>query len=192
MLPITELLYGLGPACVLTAIVYMCFMHAFWVLEGGDLLQEMFHRTFTTLFTGALPSTTQNCTVGLMLLTYIAILFFSVFILNIFIGVISDQYLQAKDRVESRYQQRLCKKCCDYLLRTCLMPTIPMLHLAVVPVVVCLGLALVSMQALGLMQGSPVVCSTWLEPLCLLIMAFMLYQNPQAPKHNQDDLTKYY
>eukprot|EP00928_Gymnodinium_smaydae_P063674 TRINITY_DN47184_c0_g1_i1.p1 TRINITY_DN47184_c0_g1~~TRINITY_DN47184_c0_g1_i1.p1 ORF type:complete len:794 (+),score=140.42 TRINITY_DN47184_c0_g1_i1:150-2531(+) len=181
MLPITEIFYSLGPTATLTITGYVAFTHAFFIMKGGmqspaDLLME----SFATLFTGALPSS-EDVGTGELVLTVFAVVFFLVFILNIFIGVISEQYALAKDRVPQRYQQVIASECFRFLLRAKCIPNVPCLHRVVWPLSFLCVVAMAVIQAMGLLSEAPVKGSMQATIICIAALHFLSYQFEEAP-----------
>jgi len=121
-LPITDLAYGLGPSLVLTVIAACAFLHALFKLKENQGIPPavIIHESFTTLFTSELTSPDfehPELMLRQNLFAYVCVLIFSLFFLNIFIGVISEAYAEAKENVVKRYQQDLAEVCTRYLLR---------------------------------------------------------------------------
>ncbi|CAL1155651.1 unnamed protein product [Cladocopium goreaui] len=82
--------------------------------------QSVFH-TFDTLITQGLPKEPPRDMLQLSLL-YAGVLFFSIFVMNIFIGVISEQYTKEKEQVAEMFQSLRASSCYTFLLRMCVIP----------------------------------------------------------------------
>lgn len=127
LLPIIRLAAGLGPATGVTLIAFGAFMHSFYLVDGHNhhLWPDIILESFTTLITGAIPEVDtegpQSDNLRLVLIL-VAVLFFSVFILNIFIGVMGELYLKEKTRASLTFWQLQANSCFQYLLRCRVLP----------------------------------------------------------------------
>ncbi|CAE7368491.1 unnamed protein product [Symbiodinium sp. CCMP2592] len=125
LLPIMDLASGLGPSLFVTAIAYGAFTHAFYVVRGSAqaLWPSVSTDTFAVLITAALPETAEGVSALELVLVLVAVLFFTVLIMNVFIGVICDLYNRAKEQAELQFQKRRAESCLLYLLRMQLIPS---------------------------------------------------------------------
>lgn len=125
LLPIMDLASGLGPSLFVTAIAYGAFTHAFYVVRGSAqaLWPLVSTDTFAVLITAALPETAEGVSALELVLVLVAVLFFTVLIMNVFIGVICDLYNRAKEQAELQFQKRRAESCLLYLLRMQLIPS---------------------------------------------------------------------
>lgn len=127
LLPIIKLAAGLGPATGVTLIAFGAFMHSFYLVDGSNqnLWPDVLLESFTTLITAAMPEVDtegpQSDNLRLVLIL-VAVLFFSVFILNIFIGVMGELYLKEKVRAPLTFWQLRANSCFQYLLRCRVLP----------------------------------------------------------------------
>merc|ERR1712007_231532 len=188
-----ELATGLGPAGVLTLVGFSAFTHAFFIIKGGEEnFGDLVLESFTTLFTGGLPSSAQVDEVYL-LLTYASVIVFSLFFLNIFIGVISEQYTLAKEQVPRRFQQVLAGECSKYLLRAVRLPNIRALRRCSWPLIILLVLVMLALQVYGLYDGRPLPYTGGIFIFCIAAMIWLSYQHDVAPwKGRPDDGERFY
>eukprot|EP00439_Symbiodinium_sp_Y106_P036990 s4334_g4.t1 len=100
LLPLQKLATGLLPAMTFTLVGFCALTHAMYAVqvEANHLWPDTLFDTFTTLITQGLPEKPPDDILELLVL-YGGVLFFSVFVLNIFIGVIGEQYSKEKDQV---------------------------------------------------------------------------------------------
>ncbi|CAJ1431768.1 unnamed protein product, partial [Effrenium voratum] len=124
LLPIIDLASGLGPSLFVTAISFGAFTHAFYLVRGSTqaLWPHISTDTFAVLITAALPESASNVATMELTLILVAVLFFSVLILNVFIGVICELYANAKERAPLAFKQRRALCCMLYLLRCRALP----------------------------------------------------------------------
>lgn len=183
ILPIKKLSKGIMPALFVTSIAFCAFTHAFYLVSGGafKLYPDVFLESFSSLITAALPADPDDVSNLKLLLVLSAVMYFSVFILNIFIGVISQLYGVEKERVDASFKQVRANSCLQFLLRCKVLPcrltskrggTI----LAVIAAVVAL-----SVQIYCFIEHS---FNPWLIPIFFFCqMAIMLgtYQDPDSP-----------
>ncbi|CAJ1338171.1 unnamed protein product [Effrenium voratum] len=113
LLPIIDLASGLGPSLFVTAISFGAFTHAFYLVRGSTqaLWPHISTDTFAVLITAALPESASNVATMELTLILVAVLFFSVLILNVFIGVICELYANAKERAPLAFKQRRALCC---------------------------------------------------------------------------------
>eukprot|EP00931_Biecheleriopsis_adriatica_P036761 TRINITY_DN21139_c0_g1_i1.p1 TRINITY_DN21139_c0_g1~~TRINITY_DN21139_c0_g1_i1.p1 ORF type:complete len:941 (+),score=161.90 TRINITY_DN21139_c0_g1_i1:93-2915(+) len=124
ILPIRRLARSLLPALLVTLVGFLAFTHASYAIEEHPrrLWPDQLAESFRVLITAALPSATEHTSGFHVFLTYMSVLMFTVFFLNIFIGVMSDQYIFEKERCELSFQQLRANSCLSYLLRTQVLP----------------------------------------------------------------------
>eukprot|EP00930_Biecheleria_cincta_P004974 TRINITY_DN1058_c0_g1_i1.p1 TRINITY_DN1058_c0_g1~~TRINITY_DN1058_c0_g1_i1.p1 ORF type:complete len:833 (-),score=117.70 TRINITY_DN1058_c0_g1_i1:183-2627(-) len=119
ILPIKNIAGGLMPAMFVTSIAFGSFTHAFYLVNGSsqNLYPDVFLESFTTLITASLPSTPDEDSSLKLILVLAAVMYFSVFILNIFIGVIGELYVSLKENVGITFKQVRAACCFNFLLR---------------------------------------------------------------------------
>mmetsp|Transcript_98926 Transcript_98926/g.236025 ORF Transcript_98926/g.236025 Transcript_98926/m.236025 type:complete len:806 (-) Transcript_98926:52-2469(-) len=128
ILPIRKMAMGLLPALVVTLVAFCAFTHAFYLVDGGAAVprvMDVVFETFATLMTAALPpdiSESQSKNQVKLILCLGAVSFFTVFILNIFIGVMGELYVKEKERAENTFKMYRAGSCYQYLLRCRVLP----------------------------------------------------------------------
>eukprot|EP00930_Biecheleria_cincta_P039218 TRINITY_DN26981_c0_g1_i2.p1 TRINITY_DN26981_c0_g1~~TRINITY_DN26981_c0_g1_i2.p1 ORF type:complete len:383 (-),score=70.75 TRINITY_DN26981_c0_g1_i2:19-1017(-) len=124
ILPIRNLSRGLMPALFVTGISFAAFTHAFYLADGSDerIFPDVFLDSFSALIAATLPGDPDEVTRLKLLLVLAAIMYFAVFILNIFIGVITQLYLAETDRVAITFKQVRASACLQFLLRCKILP----------------------------------------------------------------------
>lgn len=193
LLPIKRSAKGLMPVLIVTLVSFCAFMHAFYYVWANNNVDEVIYRSFSTLITAELPSRPQEKSLLEVLLTYGAVIFFSIFILNIFIGVIGQQYEQEQERVQVTLKHERAQCCLNFLLRARVLPCgLCSQHMA---------FALSSLAALGLLWlqlsgfdkelhwgvfsvhggHSPTMLRRSLFALLQMGMIVLQYQNYEAP-----------
>ena len=123
LLPLKKLAYGLLPAMSFTVLGFCAFSHAMCAVQvtPEHLWPHTFWYSFTTLITQGLPEQPPDDYLELMLL-YGGVLFFSIFVMNIFIGVISEQYASEKEQGDVMFERVRAHSCLNYLTRISLLP----------------------------------------------------------------------
>mmetsp|Transcript_158441 Transcript_158441/g.508251 ORF Transcript_158441/g.508251 Transcript_158441/m.508251 type:complete len:325 (+) Transcript_158441:74-1048(+) len=173
LLPLVDVVGGLLPSVALTVFVFCCYVHMRLYMLGdllpwGDIMKD----SFSTLFTGGLESSPFKLD---LMLTYGGVTIFTLFMLNIFIGVISEVYQDKEKIADQRYQQLLSEKCLSYLLRFRLMPTHHISYaLAIVSVVISFVVILV-IQTVSLVQRQRVQNSCAVFLVCMVVLDLVSY-----------------
>lgn len=123
LLPLHKLASGLMPAMTFTLVGFCTLSHAMYTvqLKPEHLWPQSVFHTFDTLITQGLPKEPPRDMLQLSLL-YAGVLFFSIFVMNIFIGVISEQYTKEKEQVAEMFQSLRASSCYTFLLRMCVIP----------------------------------------------------------------------
>ncbi|CAE7844259.1 unnamed protein product [Symbiodinium microadriaticum] len=123
LLPLQKLATGLLPAMTFTLVGFCALTHSMYAVqvEANHLWPDTLFDTFTTLITQGLPEKPPDDILELLVL-YGGELFFSVFVLNIFIGVIGEQYSKEKDQVGLMFISVRASSCLTYLLRIHVFP----------------------------------------------------------------------
>mmetsp|Transcript_123129 Transcript_123129/g.394292 ORF Transcript_123129/g.394292 Transcript_123129/m.394292 type:complete len:870 (-) Transcript_123129:141-2750(-) len=123
LLPIKRSAKGLLPVSIVTLVSFCAFMHAFQFVWGESKdYQKVIFKSFSTLITTELPAHPRLKSPLELVLTYGAVIFFSIFILNIFIGVIGQQYELEKERVQVTLKHERAQCCLNFLLRVRVLP----------------------------------------------------------------------
>eukprot|EP00439_Symbiodinium_sp_Y106_P059233 s161_g8.t1 len=123
LLPLQKLLMGLLPALALTVVCFGALTHAMYTVQvtADHLWPTTVFRTFATLITQGLPEHEPEDGLELLVL-YGGVLFFSIFVLNIFIGVIDEEYKNEKELSHLRFLGLRASSCLTYLLRVRVIP----------------------------------------------------------------------
>mmetsp|Transcript_11764 Transcript_11764/g.20833 ORF Transcript_11764/g.20833 Transcript_11764/m.20833 type:complete len:899 (-) Transcript_11764:46-2742(-) len=123
LLPIKKLASGLLPALSFTVVGYCGLTHAMYTVQEDPhrLWPDTEWKSFSTLITQGLPEKAPSDTLELLVM-YAGVSFFSVFVLNIFIGVIGEEYSHEKERVSLMFQNVRTSSCLTFLLRTLVLP----------------------------------------------------------------------
>lgn len=185
LLPITRIARGLLPAGTVALIGFCALTHSLFIMDTGENLKEngLVLNSFEMLIGGNIPDDLKKDadeSRGLLLFTYIAILAFTTFFLNIFIGVIGEQYGIHKGRCSLVFQELRAKICFTYLLRASVIPNgLCPKCLAQVAQVVC-GLVTMVLPLIMLSRihvpNSGIIFSG-----CFSIMILSCYQDPSLP-----------
>jgi len=120
LLPITQLARSLGPSTVVCITAMCAFTHAKWVMHKKALWPDTIYDSFSLLITAGLPA--QSAGNLDLVFAYGAVICFSVFFLNIFIGVLSEVYAAEKARVALNFQKQKCGHCLAFLTRAQVLP----------------------------------------------------------------------
>jgi hypothetical protein len=189
LLPISRLVLGLAPASMVALIGFCGVTHSLFVMEEQPLWPHIFYKSFNMLITAALPSPTTDT--FRLIFSYIAVLAFAVFFLNIFIGVISEDYSSEKASYARSYEEVRAVQCLAYLTRVKVIPCAALSKYqgyfgVLLTWVVALLLAMVSKKdgfMFNLDQQQMVIAyfST------LVTMFFCAYQNPNASWAQAED-----
>lgn len=127
LIPISNMANGVKPALLLLFVNFCAFSHAFYSLGGREkaFWPDVFFQSFSTLVTAALPEkpdvSSKDKTLEL-LLVYAAVLIFTVYILNLFIGIMAEQYIVEKDRCHLVLRQLRAQTCFSYLAKSRILP----------------------------------------------------------------------
>ena len=113
--PFLRLLSGLGPVLFIAHLAFLAFTHAFFSLQGGPLTLSLYG-SFVTLITAGMPGELSDDALEAVLL-YLAVSVFTIIILNIFIGVIGEEYSRLQEESVLSFRQQRAKICLDYMLR---------------------------------------------------------------------------
>ena len=82
---------------------------------------DVLFNSFVLLVTQGLPASPPEDTIKLLLL-YVGVLVFSVFVLNIFIGIISEELEHGREKTELLFHSARTASCSTFLLRVCVLP----------------------------------------------------------------------
>uniref|UniRef100_A0A7S2LNI9 Ion transport domain-containing protein n=1 Tax=Zooxanthella nutricula TaxID=1333877 RepID=A0A7S2LNI9_9DINO len=167
LLPIERLARGLGPATVVATISFCTFTHAFYALASwqDDYTTPIIQHSFKVLISGDIDVIGKGALPAV--LTYISVCVFTIFSLNIFIGVIGQNYTIQQNIGPLVVRNVRAQICSTYLLRASFIPQIFSERWALVLSVLAVGFAL-----------SLVIFTTVVAPISqtLLIPAFAVSQ----------------
>ena len=123
LLPLKRLLFGLAPTMFFTFLGFCTFTHAMFVADGrvDQAWSDVLFNSFVLLVTQGLPASPPEDTIKLLLL-YVGVLVFSVFVFNIFIGIISEQLEHGREQTELLFHSARTASCSTFLLRVCVLP----------------------------------------------------------------------
>lgn len=180
---------GLLPAVAVTLVWFCAFTHAFYTVQESGLDAEglparpqpiwpdTVFNSFNTLLTMALPDDPFRDNVQL-LLNMLAVCAFGVFILNIFIGVIGEQYSLQSELAPLTFQGVRASTCQGFLLRARVLPCGLCSTTAAAVSVGVAAATMVAAQVIGLHQGRALRCCGPLFVVCQGAMFLASYQNP--------------
>ncbi|CAE7830473.1 unnamed protein product [Symbiodinium sp. CCMP2592] len=171
--PFRNLLRGLIPALVITGIAFGAFSHAFFFL-GADSLDKSIYSSFITLITAGMPDEPEGDMLDVGLL-YMSVTFFSVFILNIFIGVLGEQYSIQKEHCVALFRRRRAELCLRYMQRMHCLQQFRVCSGALGHIVLAGSiLACLTLQGLTA-RGVAVLNDSWEFPVYLSVLLCMYY-----------------
>lgn len=183
LLPIQKLVYSLGPASVVTVVGFCAFTHAFYLAEGqhGVFWTKIVPQCFSTLISAELPNDVAQKDALQGSLTYMAAIIFSIFFMNVFIGVIGQQYEEKKEMCHLMFQHQRANACCNFLVRARVLPcSLASKTVATSAGVLGMG-CIVMVPGYGLMKREVL---PWTFSICVLLQMMIIlsaYQNPSAP-----------
>lgn len=186
MLPIKRLVWSLGPPILMTVIAFGCGMHMLHNLWGHCDWQDTFLKSFAILFTADVPNNPLVLVTSEVLVTYSAVLIFSVFLLNIFIGIIGTQYEVERLKTSKSFQQMRAERCRNFLVRAQALPcsicsenSAAAVSCAAILLTLALQVAtLTRSQEPQVLEHPLLIAGTLCS--CQLLLLFAAYQNPSA------------
>lgn len=122
MLPLKNLGWSLGPPILITAVCFSCCAHLLHNLQSSISWRETFFSCFALLITAKLPEQPQRLGALGVAFNCLAILIFSVFLMNIFIGILGTQYQLEKTKVNRTFQHLRAERCRNFLARARTLP----------------------------------------------------------------------
>ena len=120
LMPFTKLLWGLGPVLFIANVAFGAWAHAFFFLQKGSLKSSMYG-SYVTLITAGLPGALDEDPLEASLLL-IAVTIFTVVVLNIFIGVIGEEYSRLQQDSPQLFKQeraQMCRRAQRRYMRCC-------------------------------------------------------------------------
>ncbi|CAL1146119.1 unnamed protein product [Cladocopium goreaui] len=183
LLPIIDLASGLGPSLFVTFIAFGAFTHAFYLVRKASqaLWPQVSTDSFAVLITAALPERASDVGSMEFYLVLIAVLFFSVLIMNVFIGVICELYTSAKENAKLVFKRRRAESGMLYLLRSRVIPChIFSTHVAF-GIMTFAGVVALSIQVYCFMDHNFKVWVFWPFLACQVTIVAMGFQQPDIP-----------
>lgn len=188
LLPIMNLSRGLVPAGCVTLVGFMAFFHAFYSVHLGNKDgSEILFSCFSALFTGQLPEDPGHIDPLQLCLYYASILVFSVFFMNIFIGVIGEKYQAEKARCMWSFQCVRAAKCLTFLTHARVLPSAMCSRRIAYVLVASSMLVALSLQVYDMASGRPLPY-TWV--ILAVLQWFTLhaaYQDKEGCWHSAPD-----
>jgi len=183
LLPITQLAKSLGPSTVVCITGMCAFTHAKWVMHNKALWPDTIYDSFSLLITAGMPdlySQTDTPNIDLVF-AYGAVICFSVFFLNIFIGVLSEVYAAEKAKVALNFQKQKCGYCLAFLTRAQVLPG-RLLSAFAIPVVLLLTwavmTAIIVWRCLSTHSDNHQNFSFVVLVICQMVGLLVCYQDP--------------
>jgi len=183
LLPIQKLVHSLGPASIVTVVGFCAFTHAFYLAEGrqGVFWSYVVPQCFSTLISAELPKDVAQKDALQAFLTYGAVIVFSIFFMNVFIGVIGQQYEEKREVCHLMFQQQRASACCNFLVRArvlpCSLASQKRARVAGAAGVLCM----LCLLGHGLVERAVQPWSICLFILLQMMVLLSAYQNPSAP-----------
>eukprot|EP00438_Fugacium_kawagutii_P014044 Skav204151 [mRNA] locus=scaffold903:173810:176221:+ [translate_table: standard] len=170
LVPLQGLASGIMPALIFTLVGFCTLSHAHYTVGANPkpLWPETLFDSFTALITQGLPPTAPADPLELALL-YAGVLFFSILVMNIFIGIIGEQYSKQKEQVDHLFHTLRTSSCWTYLLRVCVIPCNLVTSTSAAIIAVCSITMTFGLQYLSLV-------SSWQLPGFLQFFAFFICQ----------------
>jgi len=167
---------------IVTVVAFCAFMHMFSIVQTASRsFAEVFFRNFTILITSGLPVDPNDLTSVQLALMFAAVTIFSVFILNMFITVIGEQFILESQNVHRSVTMLRSMHCEVHLLRAKLLPCALMTQ--TIAAILCI-FAMLSALLLQYCFFSHVQTPVWaaaLMVLCHVVMLIATFQDPDAP-----------
>lgn len=121
LLPITRLAEGLIPSSIVCCVAVFAAAHSKWVMDKLPLWPDTFYGTFSLLITASLPDVDSSD--FNLLFAFFAVMSFSVFFLNLFIGVIGENYTVERENSNVSMLRKKTGLCQTFMMRAMLLPT---------------------------------------------------------------------
>jgi len=171
LLPLHKVASGLLPAMTFTLVGFCALGHATYTVQTrpDHFWPDAVFSTFGQLMTQDWPKEPPEDWLELVLL-YAGVLFFSIFGLNIFIGVINDTYSKETEQVGEMFQRLRASSCYTYLLRMRVIPC----NLATAKWAIIIAFVAVILT-IALQVAS--IGYTWQLPGVYQLLAFILCQS---------------
>ncbi|CAE7254723.1 unnamed protein product [Symbiodinium sp. CCMP2592] len=154
LVPLQRLAKGLLPAMIFSMLSFGALTHAMYAvqLEAVRLWPNTLFLTFSRFIAQSLPEDSPSDTLELLVLSG-GTLFFSVFVLNIFVGVINELYEQENACAELSFANLRASSCLTFLFRVRVLPCVFVDRTTGVGVACGCMVLLLVMQVLALARG---------------------------------------
>eukprot|EP00929_Paragymnodinium_shiwhaense_P087001 TRINITY_DN47336_c0_g1_i4.p1 TRINITY_DN47336_c0_g1~~TRINITY_DN47336_c0_g1_i4.p1 ORF type:complete len:606 (+),score=70.23 TRINITY_DN47336_c0_g1_i4:538-2355(+) len=193
VVPIHRLLKSVVPAMLITLTAFVAIMQAMYCLrdeahsrDSALPLRTYTYEIFCMLFTTELSDEPDHNVLALWL-TEVSTFMFSIFYLNIFIAILSDNYSKECESIPLVIQQRRAECCFAHLIRSRILPCrLLTKEAAFVTGVVAAATALVFQvhSIRGVHEEAWVPCGAF---VCQVMMYLSAYQNKTAPWVTDND-----
>uniref|UniRef100_A0A7S2QH44 Uncharacterized protein n=1 Tax=Zooxanthella nutricula TaxID=1333877 RepID=A0A7S2QH44_9DINO len=154
--------------------------HAYCALADLQVGAELISQSFSMLITGEISGGAISESHLQMALTYLSVLLFTVFFLNVFIGVIGENYSIQKTLSPLVFQKVRAGICSTYLLRASVIPGW-MCPTAAGCLSAAAGAVMLLLQAYQLAAQRPLGCPALVFAACQATMFVCCYQNADLP-----------
>uniref|UniRef100_A0A7S2QH57 Ion transport domain-containing protein n=1 Tax=Zooxanthella nutricula TaxID=1333877 RepID=A0A7S2QH57_9DINO len=188
LLPIVRLAHGLGPATIVAFIGFCALTHAYCALAevpfNNAFLQQSFSMLITADVTGG--DIVTDPTLLQRIFTPLAVCAFSIFFLNIFIGVIGENYSIQKQVSHLVFLQVRAGLCNTYMLRSTVIPGW-LFPKAAGPAAVVAGISMAVLQAWVMLTDADLKSPPVVFACCQATMLLCCYQNAHEPWARYDE-----
>lgn len=190
ILPIKKLFSGLVPALTVTLVAFCAFTHAYYIVDGGAKypLVDIVFESFSTLITAAMPPdlaptelVQPDANLSKLVLSLMAVSFFSVFILNIFIGVMGEIYVKEKERAEATFRMDRARSCFQFLLRCRILPCAHLSWTGGMVLMLSAGSVALATQIYAFCNHDRYIPLSIPFFLCQALIMLGAYQSPESP-----------
>lgn len=182
LLPVSRMAKALLPAVAYTCVGFCAFTHAFFVIDPRveAIWPGLLYRSFVTLITGGLPEEPDPDPYTL-LLTVVAVVFFTVFFMNLFIGVISEKYVQAKALAPQSLWQLRANSCEGFLLASRCLPCSLMSKTKAACAIAAAILVALTVQIVSIVSRKALPGCFFIFVGCHMVMFVACFQSPGRP-----------
>jgi len=183
ILPILHTAKGLGPAILVFGIGYGLCFHVFYAVQDTrrNILDRVLFNSFSALITAGLPDRPLELDHLELTIWYLSVGIFSIFFLNIFIGVIGESYATEKERSALTFQELRAQSCLTFLLRSSVTPGEMMSKAAANALATIAACCAMILQVISLRREDELKHIGWIFIALQLIMYFSAFQIPDEP-----------
>jgi len=164
-------------------ITFGAFTQAFYVVRGSSqaLWPGIIMDSFATLITAALPERAEAVSSLELVLSLVAVSVFTIFILNIFIGVMSELYVNAKENCDLQFRHQRAGSCFAYLLRSRVIPCGVVTTKVAQLVMLLAACAALLVQLYVFFDHNFRIWVSMVFLVCQLLIVVASYQSPASP-----------